>query len=138
MATNFEVLQTFPSEAELQFQYSRESEAFFAVEPGAGDGAPPVVTLISPASLLLERDTPIVIDVTDNIALRRCMVVARFDTLAIEELVHNGDRFAAAYTGASSRQPITGGLRYTIRRNAGWPAPPVLDVFAIDTSGSEG
>lgn len=137
MPVNFEVLQVFPSDSELQFKYSRESEAFFAVAPGAGDGAAPVVTLVSPASLQLERDTPVVVDVTDNVALRRTFLVARFASLGVEEVIHDGERFAAGYSGSSTRSEISGGSRFTIRRNAGWAAPPDIGVYAIDTSGSE-
>ena len=105
---------------------------------GPADAVPPVVTLVSPASGQVEDSTPIVVEVTDNVALRRVLVMARFDSLGVEDLVHNGERFAAAYSGDSTRSPIAGGWRYVIRRNSGWRAPVMIDVYAFDTSGSEG
>ena len=96
------------------------------------------MTLLGPASGQVEPSTAIDLEVTDNVALRRVLVVARFDSLGVEELVHNGDRFAAAYSGRSTRLAVAGGSSYSIRRNGGWPAPVTLEVYAIDTSGSEG
>lgn len=97
----------------------------------AGDTTPPVVALIEPADGgELDRFAAIVLEVTDETALGRVFVVARFPTLGVEEVVHQGDRFASLYTGASSRASITGGYRYSVKRNGGWPAPPVLTVYA--------
>lgn len=108
------------------------------VAPGSGPGdlTVPTVTLVSPASSL-EPETPIVFEATDNAGLRRVFVVARFPSLGLEEVVHQGDRFAAKYAASSSRVSITNGWRFSIRRAGGWLADPVIEVYAIDTSGLE-
>lgn len=123
-----------PSLSEEAFDLSGQ-----AVVTSTGDGAAPVVTLVSPSVLeALDRDTAVVIDVTDNVALGRVLVVAQLESLGVEELVHNGDRFAAAFSGSSSRVAIAGGWRYTVRRGGGWAAPPTLTVYAVDATGTEG
>lgn len=103
----------------------------FDTQVVAVDTTPPVVALIEPADGgELDRFAAVVLEVTDETALGRVFVVARYPTLGVEEVVHQGDRFAALYTGASSRASIAGGYRYSVRRNGGWPAPPVLTVYA--------
>lgn len=104
----------------------------FSADAGATpDTTPPVVALISPTDGgELERFGPVTIEVTDETALGRVFVVARFPSLGLEEVVHQGDRFAPLYTGASSRASIAGGYRYSVKRNGGWPAPPELTVYA--------
>jgi hypothetical protein len=102
------------------------------------DILPPVVTLITPAtSLQLTSSTALVIDVTDNSALRRSIIAVRFQALGLEELAHTGDRFSALYSVSSTRTAIAGGWRYSLVRAGGWPGDVVVDVYAIDTSGLE-
>lgn len=97
----------------------------------------PVVTLVSPLTGKLNSSDALVLDVTDFIALRRVLIVARFASLGgAEELIYNGSRFASFYAG-STASAITGGLRYSLIRKGGWPADLIIDVYAIDTTGSE-
>lgn len=135
MATNFEAINLVGA----VFSFTRGNQAFlYGLTPGDGDGSPPVVTLVSPPDgSTIEQGTPIAIDVTDNVALRRSFLVVRFAALGIEEVAHQGDRFAPNYAGASSRVAIPGGFRFTLMRAGGWPASPIVDVYAIDTAGSE-
>ena len=130
---------TVPDQAEATFGRLRVPINAPIVGGGGSpaDGVAPVVSLISPASLQLEAETAVVIEVTDNVGLRRALIAAVFDTLGTEELVHNGDRFAPAYSARSTRLAIAGGWRYTLQRNGGWPSSPALQVYAIDTSGAE-
>jgi hypothetical protein len=107
------------------------------VVTAGSDATPPVVTLVSPpTSQPLSQGTILTIDVTDNIALRRAFISARFAGRGIEEVVHAGDRFSALYA-TSSRTAIAGGYRYSVQRAGGWPEAPTLDVYALDTSGLE-
>lgn len=104
---------------------------------GAEEVTPPVVTPVSPVGPALSTSTPIVFDVTDNGALGRVVVHAAFAELGLEEVVHNGDRFAPFYAASSSRTPIDGGWRYSVVRRAGWPSSPVINVIARDAAGAE-
>lgn len=131
---DFPVYQFQPSSEESRFDLTGQ-----ATIPATGDGGAPVVTLISPSVLeALDRDTAIVVEVTDNVALGRVLLVAQLESLGVEELVHNGDRFAAAFSGSSSRVAVAGGWRYTVKRGGGWAAPPTLTVYAVDSTGTEG
>lgn len=109
-----------------------------AVTSSSGDGAAPVVTLVSPLTGQVEGAGALIVDVTDNVQLGRVFVVVRFPAIAREELVHQGERFTPDYNGQSTREPIAGGYRFTLRRSGGWPASPLLDVYAVDASGTEG
>ena len=103
------------------------------------DVAPPIITLVGPPIIsAIAAATALSFNVTDDNALRRVMVIARFAKLGIEEVVHQGDRFAVLYAGSSTRTAIAGGYSYTVVRNGGWPSDVTLDVYAIDTAGNEG
>jgi len=121
-----------------EFDGSFSSEQVDYIDPGASSssGGPPVVTLVSPLAGTLDVNGAVVVDVTDA-SLLRVMLVARFEALGIEEVIHQGDRFAPAYAGSSSRAAIVNGWRYTLRRGTGWPAAPTIDTYAFDTSGTE-
>lgn len=102
-----------------------------------GDGAAPVVTLVSPPNgSEIGPSTAVVIDVTDNTALGRVFVIADMPGVGREEIVYRGDRFGWQYAAQSSVVPIAGGIRLTIRRSAGWPAPPTFVSYAVDASGT--
>lgn len=105
------------------------------VASGASSGNPPAVSVVSPVVGTVATDGAITLDVTDDTGLRRVVIVARFAELGIEEVVHQGDRFAARYAGTETS--IAGGSRIAFTRIGGWPAPPVIDVYAVDTSGGE-
>lgn len=96
----------------------------------------PTVTLVTPPTGPTTAATPVVVDVTDSAPLRRVIIAARFATLGAEEVVHQGNRFAVAYS-SSTRTAITNGWRYTLLRNGGWPADVTVDFYAIDTTGTE-
>lgn len=103
----------------------------------------PVVAIVSPApSTEITALTPIVVDVTDDVAIRRSILVATIVVASmgtVREVVHDGTAFSAAYLSRSSRAAISHGYRYTVLRGGGWPAGTTLsfEVFAIDTSGNE-
>ena len=101
-----------------------------------GDGAAPVVTLISPLTGSLEAFEAVVIDVTDNVGLGRVFVVADMPGSGREELVYRGDRFTAQYAAQSTMAAIAGGFRFTIKRSAGWLSSPTLVAYAVDLSGT--
>jgi len=111
--------------------------AVVAPGSGPGDTVPPVVTLISPLDGRIEPSTEVVLEVTDNTGLRRVLLAARFPSNGLEELVHTGDRFTARFAQGSTRLAISGGWRYSLKRAGGWDRNLELDVYAIDTSGTE-
>jgi len=103
-----------------------------------GDGSAPDVVIVGPAAgTPVDALTPLVLEVTDDIALGMLIIAARFPTRGIEEVVHNGQRFAAQYDGASSRVAVAAGFRFTILRNGGWVDAPTIDVYAVDAAGTE-
>lgn len=108
------------------------------VEPGSGeDETAPTVAVVSPASnLIITPSTQLVIDVTDNVLLRRVLLVAR--TGGLEEVVHNGNAFGPMYSrDPNRREAISGGYRYTLLRRGGWPSSPTIDAYPFDTAGNE-
>lgn len=120
--------------AELQLDYPR----IVYGSKAPTDVAPPVVTVVGPPiTTAIVASTALAFTVTDDVALRRVMVVARLAQLGLEEVVHQGDRFAVLYAGASTRMPIAGGYSYSVLRNGGWPADVTIDVYSIDTAGNE-
>lgn len=133
MATNFEVLG-LPG-GDIQYEYNRSFFALFATSGTGGDGSPPVVSLVSPGEII-DAGQPIVVDVVDP-HLGRVFVVARYPSTGKEELVHQGDRFTTEFNGQSTRAPITNGFRFTLRRSGGWPASPIIEVYAFDSTGRE-
>jgi hypothetical protein len=107
-----------------------------AVSSSGGDGAAPVVTLVSPLTGFVEAFQAVVIDVTDNVGLGRVFVVADMPGSGREELVYRGDRFTAQYAAQSTQVAIAGGFRFTIKRSAGWPSSPTLVAYAVDLTGT--
>jgi hypothetical protein len=116
------------------------SRSFTVTDPAVedpADVAAPVVGNVTPApGTLITRASPLAFDVTDDVALRRVIVCARFVD-GTYEVVHDGDAFAARYVSGSTRVAITSGLRYSIRRSGGWPSSPTIVPFPVDTSGNE-
>lgn len=104
---------------------------------GGGDPVAPTVENITPAAgSPISSGTTLGFDVVDNVALRRVVVLARFVGGA-QDVVHDGDAFAATYARGSTRTAIAGGWRYRIRRVGGWPSSPSILPLAVDTSGNE-
>lgn len=99
----------------------------------------PVVAIVSPAvGSQINTNTPLVVDVTDNLLLfRRIVLVVTVGS--VRETVHDGDGFSSGYSAGSTRVSIANGFRYTIVRTAGWPAGTTVEfeAFAIDTAGNE-
>jgi hypothetical protein len=98
------------------------------------------VTTLPPAT----KTTPIVFTVvgTASVGIRRAWASLAFPGIVGDEVVHNGSRFGAFYTGGTNtRAAITNGYQYTILRDGGWPdgALPLLTSFtvnAVDTLGN--
>lgn len=106
----------------------------------------PTVALVSPPEGGIERDTPLIVDVTDDeSSLVRVVINVRFfDAISgaevAREVVHDGGGagkpFGPLYQ-ASSVAPISRGFRFTLVRTGGWPSSPRLRVLAFDTQGEE-
>lgn len=98
------------------------------------DNIPPVVTLV--AGPLTPTD-PIHFTATDNILLRRVVVIAKFIEAGFWEVIHDGTNFGPGYEGGS-RTALPSGFEYIVTRRAGWPSGSLqLEVIAGDTSGNE-
>jgi hypothetical protein len=99
----------------------------------------PVIANVSPSqAVAIASSQPLSFDVTDDSgAFRRLLVALDFPALGVYELAHDGDGFAAKYVAQSFRQSISGGYRFTLLRQGGWPVGPTIRIFAIDPSGAE-
>jgi hypothetical protein len=95
---------------------------------------PAVSNVLAPGEIT--RTTPLVFDVTDGEGLRRVLPSILFPGRP-PELAHDGEAFTVGYVDDSTRTAITGGWRYSLLRRGGWPAPPTLRVYALDTHGNE-
>lgn len=105
--------------------------------PLAPDDTPPVVTFSPAPGTPIGSGDPITVTVTDANELRRVVIHAAFAGRLVREVVYDGDAFAPLYQ-LSTRSAVAGGWRYDVRRSAGWPSVPTLDVFALDAAGNEG
>lgn len=106
------------------------------LEPYVG-GSAPIVSNVTPApGTPITAAAVIGVDVTDDASLRRVLVTVAFPSLGRTELAHDGDGFTQQY-GLSRRDNITGGYRYALQRQGGWPASPRLLVYAVDADGEE-
>ncbi len=116
---------------------SEDDHAQVEVPIGGGDTIDPTIGNFAPApGTPLQRNTAVAFDVLDNAsALRRVEVSVTLggDTF----VVHDGDTFLGQYVNLSTRAPIVGGFRFSVRRNGGWITPPTFHVHAVDTSGNE-
>lgn len=130
-------LNNFDASAAIDYGYQVSSLAIAFDTSTTADTTDPTVTLISPAEgTTLLPSTTVVVDVTDNSSFRRVLLAIQFGGTGAPELAHDGDGFTTPYRG-STREVISGGWRYTLARNGGWPAALRLDVYAIDAAGRE-
>lgn len=120
--------------AELRASYSS-----FATGAATPDTTRPTIANISPAAgTTISASQPITFDVLDETAIRRTLVLAKFPSRSIFEVVHDGDGFGPLYDASpNTRTAIAGGHRFTILRRGGWPSPPSIIPHVIDTSGNE-
>lgn len=107
---------------------------FDAVEaPGLFDTLAPTVTLVSPApGTLIARSTPFVVDVQDENAGVFAALFVKVATSRLYEVAHDGEAFSYLYQAGSTRAAISGGYRFTLRREGGWPGAPTFTVRAFD------
>ncbi len=102
--------------------------------------APSSTTIVmTPAEgLVIGKNTPIQIDITDLVPFRRVLLKAEYEGVTLWELVHDGATFGPSFTNATNqRSVIEGGYRYYILRDGGWVGQPTITVFAIDAVGEE-
>jgi hypothetical protein len=123
---------------------SELQQSFFLFSTGSTkETNPPVVSNLAPtAGTAISPNQAINFDVTDDNGLRRVMVIADFPATgtsgAIREVIHDGTQWGPNYNLAPNTvAAISGGSRYYILRNGGWPTAPTITPYAIDTSGNE-
>lgn len=105
--------------------------------PAAPDSTAPVVTLVSPTNGRLSKFSQIVVDVTDDRALRYYELWAFWDNdLIPAELVYSAVRPTVATLYTTSASNISGGVRITLQRKSGWAYAPRIVPVAVDTSGN--
>lgn len=134
--------------SELNGNSIRFAVPLVALAPGYGafdflgglGGVPPLVSNISPAGGTgIQKETLLSFDVTVSASnfFREIIVIADFPNLRLKEIIHMDDAFGPQYSLNSSRVAITGGYRFSVMRNAGWPGSPTILVKAIDVQGAE-
>lgn len=98
----------------------------------------PVVSNISPTgpSTIIETQT-LGFDVTGIPALQRVFVFVAFPGMELEELAFDGTNFTEPYASLSTRNAITDGHRYLLRRGPVWPDSPAISVYAVDNAAAE-
>lgn len=117
-------------------ELSLASSSFVYAAPPLTETTPPAVTVVSPAAgTVVLSSTPLVVDVVD-IHLKSCIITVRFAGTNAPEVAFDGTGFTEGYR-ASELAVITNGTRFTLRRAAGWTAPPVVRVYAADSYGNE-
>jgi hypothetical protein len=102
------------------------------------DATSPTIGSIVPApGTAIASTDPLQFDVTDNSgAFRRILIAVVL--AGVTELAHDGNSFLGNYAGgACSRTAISGGFRFVVLRDGGWPSSPTIRVFAVDQSGNE-
>lgn len=109
----------------------------FGLGSGGGDKVPPVVAFISPpAGHAVGKNEPIVLEVTDNKGeLAKVLITVSFANSSTTEVMFNGSSFLGAYAN-SSREAITNGWRFMLRRRGGWTGSPTVEAHVIDQGGN--
>lgn len=100
---------------------------------------PPTVALVSPLTgLLVDKFTPVVLDVTDVSGFALINISIELPTG--EEVVYRASTFTVGYRDTSAITNIIGGYRFTLVRKAGWPAGTVLrfNIDPVDAKGNKG
>lgn len=108
--------------AALFFGSNRAGDAFFILIGGAGAGAAPTVSYVSPTpGSSIDPTDPIVLDVTDvdTASLPGTFLFMRAVD-GSQEVAWDGAAFSSNYA-TSTRVAIPDGFRYTLRRAGGWP-----------------
>jgi hypothetical protein len=103
------------------------------------DSTPPVIQNFSPSpgSPVVTTD-PITFEVVDNNnSIRRVIIAISYGPNRSVDVAFDGNAFRPPYSTSSVRTTLVNGSRFTLRRDGGWPATPVIEVYAIDTSGNE-
>lgn len=103
-------------------------------DAGDGDSTAPTVTLVSPTTGLLGRDTELVLDITDAGGIRRASVWHTSQG-GKTEVVYDGEVFRVGFTGTV--ESITDGFRLRVTRIGGWFPPLKFEASVHDTSGNE-
>lgn len=99
-------------------------------------GAAPTATLIYPVTKLPRQGT-LIVDVTDvDGDLDEVWLLARFAD-GTYDVVHDGTAFAHRYAD-STRQVVSGGFRYSVRRAGGWPSSFTFKARSFDLEGNRG
>lgn len=101
---------------------------------GSSDITPPVVTLISPTSGILQASASVTLRVIDLIDLQRA-VIMHTPAGGSTEIVHDGDAFRQGYTGTVTT--IANGIEVECSRVGGFFPPLDFEVLAYDASGNE-
>ncbi len=101
--------------------------------------ADPVVALVSPPEGALDSDGLIVVDVTSADPLAVLILTILLPGISSNEVVYRAGAFGPSYTGVRNIvTTISGGYRFKVVRNGGWPPGGVtFSADVVTTSGAE-
>lgn len=111
---------------------------FFKIAGIPGDSIGPIVTNVTPPANteLLPADV-LSFDATDETALKKVIVMAKFSGNAIWEVIYDGTRFAPIYDAGSTVAVIANGFHFDMQRLSGWSSRPEILIIAFDGGGNE-
>jgi hypothetical protein len=121
----------------------------FALEPASivDEVAPEITNFVPDTDTSIRTETVLQFDITDETGLALVALLAsmEIDGAEVVEVIHDGDTFRGNYQGSSNtRTAISGGYRYTVKRDGGWPIEDGevvginIEFLALDTSGNIG
>ncbi len=98
-----------------------------------------MVALVSPPEGALDSDGLIVVDVTSADPLAVLILTILLPGISSNEVVYRAGAFGPSYTGVRNIvTTISGGYRFKVVRNGGWPPGGVtFSADVVTTSGAE-
>lgn len=113
-----------------------------APEPVVPDTTAPEVSFTLPDMTTIQKNDAVPVDVTDNTGLALVWITAQYASGQREVIYEppepgqNG--YSPLFVSKSTKQAISGGQRFTLRRTGGWPSTPTIRVRPYDSALNEG
>lgn len=100
--------------------------------------ATPAVALVSAASgSVIGPSDAVVFTITSSPSLIREVVFVNYVGAGVSEAIWNGSVFSRPYARLSTREPVSGGYKYTIRRDMEWLGSVEFEVYAVNSTPEE-
>lgn len=107
---------------------------------GGDDSIPPAVAYNPPSGTpgspqYIDPSQIIEVTVTD-LFLKRVFLYAQYPN-GYSEVIWAQEKFFPLFAPMSTREPVSNGWKYRLRRSGNWPASPTIHCDAYDTSANE-